>query len=75
MSAHTGRCSRSWRRTKIRKAKVGIRWVQPIRQKVPLVLQPFMNSNGRRAVASEMKIGFMRYIEHNSMIGRRPQSR
>jgi len=76
MSAHTGRCFRAWRRLKARRVRQGAPApVIPIRQKVPLILQPFMLTAGRRAVAAEMKLGLTRYVEHQAKIGHRPQGR
>jgi hypothetical protein len=78
MSAHTGRCFRSWRRTKARKFKQGVPWDFPIRQGVPLALRPFMtgiDGRQRHAGPQQMALAITRYAQHNAMIGHRPQGR
>lgn len=75
MSAHTGRCFRAWKRTTARKFRQGVPWHFPIRQKVPLILRPFLLGPGRHAGAGEMKNAIMRYAQHKAMVGHRTQSR
>jgi hypothetical protein len=71
MAAHTGRCFRSWRRTKTRKARQGLPWDFPIRQGVPLALRAFLtgSANQKSAGAGAMKLAIARYAQHQIMVG------
>ena len=78
MSAHSGRCFRSWRRTAARKLKQGQPWDFPVRQKVPLALRPFLTAESgrqRHAGAAAMNLAVARHAQHQAMIGHRPQGR
>lgn len=47
MAAHTGRCFRATRRTKLRKARQGKSWLYPIRHKAPAALRAFLGTADR----------------------------
>lgn len=73
MGAHTGRCFRATRRTKLRKAKKGELYpAVPIRYKVPTAIRAFLaqvTGGQRRAVFSRMADAILRYNDHQIKVG------
>ena len=73
MGAHSGRCFRAWRRTKVRKARQGLPWDYPIRQKVPQALRAFLatgDARQQRVGAQGMANAIARYAQHQTLIGK-----
>lgn len=74
--AHTGRCFRATRRTKLRKLRQGADFnAHPIRYKVPLALRPFLTAtpgskNQVRAQFDAMALAIVRYNEHRDLTGK-----
>lgn len=75
MGAHSGRCFRAWRRTKVRKARQGLPWDYPIRQKVPQAprARAFLatgEARQQRVGAQGMANAIARYAQHQTLIGK-----
>lgn len=76
---HSGRCFRSFRRTKARKERQGAEPYEfPIRYKVPLAIRPFLANaakNQCRAQHEQMGLAIARYAEHQRLTGKGPKVR
>lgn len=75
--AHTGRCSRAWRKTKARKLRQGVEWQRPIRWKVPEALRAFLSvtpgsPNQRMAGFDVFARAMVAYNKHRVLAGTPP---
>lgn len=68
--AHSGRCFRSNRKTKLRKGAAYA--AHPTRWRVPLALRPFLtgNANQTRARFDVFALAVSRYAEHQRLTGK-----
>lgn len=75
--AHSGRCFRSYRRTKARKAEQGKVYEYPIRWKVPQAIKAFLTGDARqvRARHDQMGLAISRYAQHQALTGKGPPIR